>query len=228
MITIDDREKSALKEYVISEATRLNMPYKIERLKVGDYVHGECCFEAKSTHDFLASAISGRIWNQIDNMDRNYQNNVVIIYGEMKDALTYTQHSFSKMPERNRQIMLRTKFYGAMGAMVLDYDVKPFWVPNVEEAARIITSICKMSKVERVIKSPKIIKTLTSTDMRIDILSTIKGVSPAKAKLLLETFGSIMEIGEATTEEIASLPKFGNTVAKRIIEALNTEEKVRI
>ena len=92
MITIDDREKSALKEYVISEATRLNMPYKIERLKVGDYVHGECCFEAKSTHDFLASAISGRIWNQIDNMDRNYQNNVVIIYGEMKDALTYTQH----------------------------------------------------------------------------------------------------------------------------------------
>ena len=46
MITIDDREKSALKEYVISEATRLNKPYKIERLKVGDYVHGECCFEA--------------------------------------------------------------------------------------------------------------------------------------------------------------------------------------
>ena len=228
MITIDDREKSALKEYVISEATRLNMPYKIERLKVGDYVHGECCFEAKSTHDFLASAISGRIWNQIDNMDRNYQNNVVIIYGEMRDALSYTQHSFSKMPERNRQIMLRTKFYGAMGAMVLDYDVKPFWVPNVEEAARIITSICKMSKVERVIKSPKIIKTLTSTDMRIDILSTIKGVSPMKAKLLLETFGSIMEIGECTTNELCFIDGMGETVSKRLSKVLNSEKRVML
>ena len=64
--------------------------------------------------------------------------------------------------------------------------------------------------------------------MRIDVLCTVKGISPKKAKLLIERFGSIMEIGEASIEEICELDGFGNVIAKRLIDVLNKEEKMVI
>ena len=226
-LKIDSREHSELAEMVIHNCRKLNVPYEKEWLDIGDYTFADVCFEAKSTFDFLQSVINKRLWNQLDNMDAKFMNNVVIVYGSFNDALENHLHYVNNKAGQAR--MLRNKFDGAFGKIILDTDANIIWVSSARQAARLIAVVCKMHPIDREIHTPSIIrKRIATTDLRIDVLCTIKGISPKKAKLLIERFGSIMEIGEASVEEICQLEGFGKVTAKRLIDVLNKEEKMVI
>ncbi len=219
---IDSRETSDLSEYTMSESSRLNIPVEKAWLEIGDYVYHDVCFEAKSTIDFLQSVINKRLWNQIDNMDRHFDHSIVIIHGSMHQAMAYPAYLNMQISEQ----MLKNKFYGAIGKITLDTDCKLFWVESPRKAAKIITTICKMRPIDRKIIKPTLLKRITTEDLRVNMLCNIKGVSETKAQKLLEVFGSIMEIGEAEPNELAIIDGIGTTIAKRIIETLNNENKV--
>jgi ERCC4-type nuclease len=124
--------------------------------------------------------------------------------------------------------MLSNKFLGAIGRIVLDTDIKPFWVKSEEEASLIITAICKMQPIEREVIRPQVFKRISTDDLRLDILTSIKGVSYKKAKVLIDAFGSVMEIGEQTSFDIQKLDGFGKVLADRILNVLNSEDKVKL
>tara|TARA_R110002153_G_scaffold191600_3_gene344668 strand:+ start:338 stop:1027 length:690 start_codon:yes stop_codon:yes gene_type:complete len=229
MLIIDSREKSKLFELVVNKAKSMNIPFEQKWIEIGDYVFDDVCFEAKSATDFLGSVLSKRMWTQLDNMDRHYKTNIVIIHGDMQEAITNViENSPSKMPISARSIMLNNKFLGAIGRITLDTDVKPFWVTSEKEAALIITAICKMKPITRNAIEPSVFKRLTTDDLRLDVLSGIKGVSIKKAKELIKIYGSIMEIGECSAYELQAIEGIGNTLAQRILTTLNSEEKVKI
>ena len=229
MLIIDSREKSKLAKLVMQKAKALSIKYEQRWIEIGDYVFDDVCFEAKSATDFLGSVLSKRMWTQLDNMDRHYKTNIVIIHGDMQEAImNVIENAPSKMPIGTRSIMLNNKFLGAIGRITLDTDIKPFWVQSEEEAALIITAICKMKPITRETIEPQVFKRLTTDDLRLDLLSSIKGVSIKKAKLLIKQYGSIMEIGECSAFELQAIEGIGETLAKRIISTLNSEEKVKI
>ena len=229
MLIIDSREKSKLAKLVMLKAKALNLEHEVKWIEIGDYVYDDVCFEAKSATDFLGSVMSKRLWTQLDNMDRHYKTNVVIIHGDMQEAIiNIIEHSPSKIPIGTRSIMLNNKFLGAIGRIVLDTDIKPFWVQSEEEAALIITAVSKMKPITRDTIAPQIFKRLSTDDLRLDLLSSIKGVSIKKAKELIKQYGSIMEIGECSEYELQAIEGIGETLAKRIISTLNSEEKVKI
>ena len=231
MLIIDSREKegSKLVKLVEDKARILNIKTEKKWLEIGDYVFDNICFEAKSVEDFIGSVMSKRLWTQMDNMDRHYKNNVVIIYGDLPEAIhNIIKHGKSKLPIASRKIMLTNKFLGAIGRIVLDTDIKPFWVKSESEASLIITAVCKMQPIERDVIRPQVFKRITTDDLRLDILTSVKGVSYKKAKLLIDNFGSVMEIGEQTSFDIQKLDGFGKVLADRIINVLNSENKVKI
>ena len=231
MLIIDSREKegSKLVKLVESKARSLNIQTEKKWIEIGDYVFDDVCFEAKSTTDFLGSVISKRLWTQIDNMDRHYKTNVVIIYGTIQEAIfNVKKYGKANIQEPARSIMLNNKFLGAIGRITLDTDVKAFWVPTEEEASLIITAICKMKPIQREVIRPEVFKRVTTDDLRLDVLTSIKGVSIKKAKLLIKEYGSIMEIGEQTEEELQYLEGIGQVLASRILNTLNSEKKVKI
>jgi len=231
MLIIDSREKegSKLVRLVEQKAKALNIKTEKKWLEIGDYVFNDVCFEAKSTTDFLGSVLSKRMWTQIDNMDRAYATNIVIIYGTIDEAVyNVIDNSPSNMPIATRAILLKNKFLGALGRIILDMDTKPMWVSSEEEASDIITAVCKMQPMDRPTIKPRIHKRLATDDLRIDVLSTIKGVSEAKATSLIEEFGSIMEIGEQKAYEITKMEGIGPTIANRILDTLNSEDKVKV
>ena len=204
MLTIDSRENSKLSKLVIQKAQALKIPNEKKWIEIGDYVYDDVCFEAKSAVDFLGSVMSKRLWTQLDNMDRHYKTNVVIIHGDMQEAImSIIEHSPSNVPIGSRSIMLNNKFLGA-------------------------TAICKMKPITRDTIEPHIFKRLTTGDLRIDLLSSIKGVSVKKAKELIKAYGSIMEVGECSAFELQAIEGIGDTLAKRIVTTLNSEEKVKI
>ena len=229
MLIIDSRENSDLSRFVIRKAKSMRIPHEKKWIEIGDYVYDDVCFEAKSSTDFLGSVLSKRLWTQIDNMDRHYKTNVVIIHGSLDEAIfNVIQNSPSQMPIAARSLRLNNKFLGAIGRLILDTDVKPIWVDTEEEAALIITAVCKMKPITRDVIAPQVFKRLTTDDLRIDLLSSIKGVSIKKAKELVKQFGSIMEIGECSAFELQAIEGIGDTLAKRILTTLNSEEKVKI
>tara|TARA_R110001592_G_scaffold95358_2_gene274822 strand:+ start:5654 stop:6361 length:708 start_codon:yes stop_codon:yes gene_type:complete len=231
VLVIDSREKkgSPLVDLVTSRADKLLIRYEKKWIEVGDYVFDDVCFEAKSAVDFLGSVLSKRIWTQVDNMDRNYKHSIVIIYGSIESATdTVIEYGRSKQPAWGREVMLRKKFLGAIGRITLDSDVRAFWVPSADDAADIITSICKMKPLNRQAINPQIIKRISTDDLRLDMLTCVKGISNKKAKKLIKKFGSIMEIALSKHEELTSIEGIGPTLATRILEVLNTEMKVKI
>ena len=99
MLIVDSRENSRLSKLVMQKAKALRIPCEKRWIEIGDYVYDDVCFEAKSTTDFLGSVMTKRLWTQLDNMDRHYQTNVVILYGEMDEAIhNIISNSPSKMP----------------------------------------------------------------------------------------------------------------------------------
>ena len=173
--------------------------------------------------------MSKRLWTQLDNMDRHYQTNVVIIHGSLDEAiLNIIENSKSKLPIAGRKTMLNNKFLGAIARIILDTDIKPVWVSSVEDAAAIITGVSKIKPITRETIRPQVFKRLSTDDLRLDMLTSIKGVSIKKAKDLIKEFGSIMEIGECSEYQIQAIEGIGDTLAKRIISTLNSEERIKI
>jgi len=227
---IDDRERSIFAKLVESKAKKINITVKHKRIEVGDYVIGDVCFEAKSVKDFLVSLMTGgRLWTQLDNMDRCFENNFVVIYGPIEEALTVGGHikAFDTMPAGSRNTILKNKFMGAIGRINLDTDIKVIWTRNENEAAEQLITLAKMAPIDRNVIRPTIHKRVTTDDIRVEMLTRIKGVSEKKAKALLKQFGSIMELGECKTKELCFIDGMGETVAKRLITILNSEEGVK-
>jgi excinuclease ABC subunit C len=54
-------------------------------------------------------------------------------------------------------------------------------------------------------------------------LSAIPGIGPARQRLLLERFGSVRSLREASTEEISAIPGFSRALAERIASQLRGE-----
>lgn len=230
-LIIDSRENSELTERVIEKAQSLNVPFEKQWLEIGDYVFNDVCFEAKSSFDFIQSIVNKRLWNQLDNMDRAYVNNLVIVYGSFEDGFRkHLEHIKTNMNKTAQRVILRKKFFGSMGKIILDTDCSIIWVRDALTAAELIAVVCKMQPHDREVYIPRIVKQkkISNTDLRVDVLSTIKGVSDKKAKLLIKKFGSIMEIGEATPSELSEIDGIGNVLAKRIVDTLNSEEKMQI
>lgn len=63
-------------------------------------------------------------------------------------------------------------------------------------------------------------------DVRIDILTQIKGITKEKANLLLKTYGSIAKIASSDVKSLTEIEKIGKITASNILEALNEEKEV--
>ena len=225
-LIIDSRENSKLTEQIEIEALGLKIDTHKEWLEIGDYVFDDVCFEAKSSFDFLQSVMNKRMWSQIDNMDRAFSNNNVIIYGTMDNAIKEYRKRVTD-GAYGRPSFLHNKFMGAIGKIILDTDCALILVDNEKMAAKVICAVCKMKPIDRTVYQPRIIKQkkISTSDLRIDVLMTIKGISETKAQMLIDEYGSIMEIGESSIKEMSMIDGFGNTLAKRVIDTLNSEEK---
>ena len=230
MILIDSREDSILSGAVIKLCAEQKVEYKKQWLEIGDYVmsaNKTVAVEAKSSGDFLASVRNQRVFNQASNMLDNYDISVVLIYGTFEEAMQYLDRvnngQFNSMHWKNR---LKRMFVGAVGALQINTNTKVLWVPNVTVAAHCVLAM--YSHLDGHFELTKALpKKQRTDDLRIDMLTQIKGISVIKAKTLLNKWGSIAELSAASVKEISELDGFGRVTANRILKTLNEEKEVK-
>ena len=226
MLLIDSREDSQLCKHIIKLCDKQNQPYEKKWLEIGDYViqtTPSLCVEAKTTADFLQSVRNNRIFNQVDNMDKEYDVNILLIYGNLNDAISYLDKVGGSIQWRNK---LKGMFVGALASIIMHTDTKVVWVDNYRTAANLVmASYIKIDK--KLIIQKQLPKKIRTDDVRIDILTTIKGITINKAQTLLEKFGNINEIGNTTEKEICKIEGIGPVTARNIYVALNNEKVVK-
>ncbi len=80
MITIDDRER---KSGICGELEKLQLPFEIKRLKIGDYIINKTIFiERKTTADFIESMKDRRLLNQTAKLRKGGRRAIMIIEGK--------------------------------------------------------------------------------------------------------------------------------------------------
>ena len=157
--------------------------------------------------------------NQISNMEDNYEKSIVVVHGRLSDLATHLQVGKPIIEKMKRRLL------GAMAMITLSTKTKVVWIPNYKEAAEFIVA-CFYNEDKEVNLTKMLPKKKRTDDVRVDILTQIKGKKKKKAKNLLEEFGSLSKIASSDVKTLTKIEKIGKKTAENLKLALNSENEV--
>ncbi|MCC2508550.1 DEAD/DEAH box helicase [Methanimicrococcus blatticola] len=211
-ILADTRE---IKSGVLKCLDAYGIELKTMKLDVADYVvSDDMAVERKTIADFNASLIDGKrnLFSQLVDLSRTYKKPVLIIEGDADLAA-------GQMHENSVR--------GALLSIEIDLNVSIFYTKNEEETALLLKMMAKKEQInEKKTVNPHGKKPAKTTHEQQEyILSSISGVGPNAAQLLLHEFGSLNNIFNASEEDLCRVKGIGKVTAKRIHEVMKAEYK---
>ncbi|MFN6992276.1 MAG: ERCC4 domain-containing protein [Fervidobacterium sp.] len=203
VVLVDDRESNNIPFYLKEFGCTVN----IQRLEVGDFIISDrTCIERKSAEDFTSSVINGRVFQQAEEMKRNFEKNFLIIEGKNLDG-RITENALK----------------AAIATLTLKYGVDVITTDNDKETARMLYWMAKKEQEEfkRIVgikgkKKPKEIEHIQEY-----FLSSLPGISTVLSKRLLDHFKNIKNIINANEDELAKVKGISKNHAKRLCEIFN-------
>jgi len=214
-IYVDHRET---KSGIPSALEDLGAEVIIKTLEVGDYhVSDDVIIERKTTSDFIHSIIDerGHLYGQLSDMMREYKRSILIIEGDPIDL--YTGRAIDS---------------NSVDGMILAaarFDPSMIWTLSADHTARMIYREAEHEQVaQRKNKgSPHGKRSHMTLPQRQEyIISAIGcGVGPTTAEALLDHFGSVRAIMNASIDELCDLDGVGPTTAEKIHEIVRGEYK---
>ncbi len=176
-------------------------------LQVGDFLcSARLVIERKTRSDFEQSVIDGRMFSQLPNLVSNYDRVVVVVEGFIAE-------------ER----LSRSSLLGTYASIIADFGASLVFTDDMEETAELVFHFAKHEQMAR--KQPMRIfakrKTLTPSQTARSIVEALPMVGPKLARALLNHFGTVGKIANASERDIASVPGVGRKRAKLIKEILS-------
>ncbi len=195
MIFIDDRE---LKSGICAELEKLDVEFKVLRLKVGDYIINEKVFiERKTVPDFIESLQDQRLSTQVANLRKNNKRAIIIIEGK-------------KLPGRPR-------IRGALCSLASRWYIPVLRSTDLKGTAWILKQLHSYENYEKKAYSAYDFRTKRSiSTMEEKMLMQMRGVGPDMARKLLKKFKSISGILTATDESLMEIDQVGKVVIGQI------------
>ncbi len=195
MIIVDDRE---LKSGICDELEKLNIEFKIQRLKIGDYIINNKVFiERKTIPDFIESLNDQRLSSQIINLKKDNKRAIIIIEGK-------------RLPGSQR-------IRGALCALASRWYIPVLRSADLKGTAWILSCLLKYENYEYKPYCAYDFRTKRSvSSMEEKMLMQMKGVGPEMARKLLNEFGSISGIINAQDEDLIKIDQVGKVVIAQI------------
>lgn len=181
------------------------------QLEVGDFVCSErCIVERKTREDFEASIVDGRLFTQMPNLVANYARVIIIVEGERNDGDEHERLS-------------KEALLGAYVSVITDFGAALFFTRSMEKTAELIYAIAKHE--QRIRKQAMRLsakrKTHTISQNQRAIIEMLPMIGPKGAKQLLEHFGNVQNIINASETELAEVEGIGEKRAKTIHRIIN-------
>jgi Fanconi anemia group M protein len=195
-IIVDERESEIFDE----EFKKRGALVERRVLLIGDFLCSErLVVERKTRDDFEASIIDGRLFSQLTNLVENYERAVLIVEGEQSCG-------------RIRKEAL----LGAYASVLADYGVSLFFTRDQLATVDLVFALAKHEQFGQ--KRPLRIyakrKTLTLAQTQRAIVEMFPMIGPKSAKALLEHFGNIENIVNASEKELRAVEGIGGKRAK--------------
>lgn len=208
-IDVDFREKA---ETLINI---LKSSYEIEinmiALKYGDYfIPPDTVVERKTTYDFLISIIDGRLFKQAYRLAEHCKRPILLIEGETFFGEKYPD--VSKEAIKGALITIAQTFYIPVLRTTSESDTAWYINKLYEHRQRIGEN-----------SGPLLSHKARRTDtQKIRFLKALPGVGSKSAKTLLQHFGSIKNIVNASEKELLDISGIGKKTASKIQDVLNS------
>ena len=208
-IYADSREA---KGGVVRVLHTMGFDIKLQNLEVADFVVSDrVAVERKSVDDFLESLINRQrdLFGQLINLRKSYSRPLLIIEGEN----LYGRRNVHPNAVR-----------GAIASIVVDLSIPVIFTRDARETAELIAAIARR---EQELKEREVALHTGKTKMTLKeqmeyIVSAISDIGPVIARNLLEHFGTIQAIANASEEELMKVPKVGKKTAEKIRKLMTT------
>ena len=207
MIFVDDREPPRIAE----KLKDMGVEVVVKRLEIGDYLIAfggvELPVERKDVNDYLNSVIDGRLFDQCHRMSSRYELSFLCVVGDVDKAL------------REREFR-KEAYVGSIVSVALRRNsgvVIPLTLKDEDEFCLLLKSLNRQVEGGSVKTAPRVIRK-GSLDDNVAMLTAIPGIGEEKARRLLEKFGSVHRVVNATIPELMRVDGIGEKQAKRIYE----------
>jgi len=208
-IIADTREKgSKVLKILIDRDVELDL----QRLDIADYVlSSRCAVEFKTVGDFVDSLVDGRLLTQVRELKENYLRPIIMVEGT---ADIYAQRSVNPKA-----------INGMIATITVSYGIPIIYTKNSNESAMIMIAMAKREQEEtsRDFNPHSSKKRANIRDQQEYVISSIPGVGPGLARDLLNKFGSVKGVLEATSADLKEVEKIGDVKAKQIREVIEKE-----
>ena len=184
-VEIDFREKNSL---VASELMKLGMEIEFKQLLVGDYIVKGIVIERKTISDFKSSIVNKRIITQLLEM-KQYDKNLLILEGIGEEMYIGGIHE--------------NAFRGFLLSVALDYQIPVIFTHDEKDTARYIYLLGRKEKKEIFFRASKIF--LNEKEQLQFILEGFPHIGPKKSRKLLERFGNLKNIFNASEDELKEI-----------------------
>ena len=199
-IVADHREKN---NRVVKELIEIGVRVNTAQLHSADYiVSGRVGVELKKVPDFVASIIDGRVLEQVRDLKKNFEKAVVIIEGEEDMYAVRKVH-----PNAIR---------GMLASIVLDFSVPVLYTKNPKDTAGLLAVMAKREQDKERDFSLHQKKPSSMQEQQEFLISALPGIGIVVARNLLNYFGSIKSVVNASKEELQALDGVGEKISERL------------
>lgn len=198
LIYADSREGNSR---VLRELTKLGVEIEIRTMAVGDYqISEEVGLERKTASDFVSSIADKRLYKQAKELVEEFKKPVIILEGD-------NLYSGFMNPNAIR---------GALAAIAVDFGIPIIPTRSPDDTAAMIRRIAIREQAEE--RPPVQVRTerkpLTLLEQQLFIVESLPNVGPVNARKLLEEFGSVKEIINASEDDLQKVDGIGKKIAK--------------
>ena len=207
LVYADSREGNS---NVIRYLSQMEMDVKIQSMAVADYqVSDEVAIERKTAKDFVDSMIDKRLFKQARELSEEFKRPLLILEGD---------DLYSGMVNPNA-------IRGTIASIALDFGISIIPTRDAQDTAAMIKRIAireqSGEKTNIQIRTDK--KPVSLWEQQLFIIESLPNIGPVNAKNLLEHFGSVSKVINASESELMEVEGIGKITAQNIRKVIDSK-----
>lgn len=195
---------------VIRHLSEMEIDVKVQAMDVGDYqVSDEVVIERKTAKDFVDSIVDKRLFKQARSLMEEFKRPLIILEGD---------DLYNGMINPNA-------IRGSIASIALDFGISIIPTRNAQDTAAMIKRIAIREQSGE--KTPIQIRTdkkpVNLWEQQLFIIESLPNIGPVNAKNLLEHFGTVANIINASESQLQEVEGIGKKTATNIRKVVDSK-----
>lgn len=195
---------------VIRHLSEMEIDVKVQAMAVGDYqVSDEVVIERKTAKDFVDSIVDKRLFKQARSLMEEFKRPLIILEGD---------DLYNGMINPNA-------IRGSIASIALDFGISIIPTRNAQDTAAMIKRIAIREQSGE--KTPIQIRTdkkpVNLWEQQLFIIESLPNIGPVNAKNLLEHFGTVANIINASESQLQEVAGIGKKTAANIRKVVDSK-----